>query len=231
MTSGDGARVAFLFPGQGAQYPGMGAGLYRSEPVFAEALDDCARILTPVIGRDLLEVVFPDADDPQAAAEELGQAAIAQPATFAVEYALARLWMSWGVRPSVMVGHSLGEFVAACLGGVFDLGDALRLVAARGRLMQGLSGGGMLAIMLEPDAVVPLLDAQDVTCRHQCAHAVRRLGPGRIDRPARTAARRRRGGGRPASHRAGRPLADDGPHRRRVPRARARHLAARSRCR
>ena len=109
VTSGDGARVAFLFPGQGAQYPGMGAGLYRSEPVFAEALDDCARILTPVIGRDLLEVVFPDADDPQAAAEELGQAAIAQPATFAVEYALARLWMSWGVRPSVMVGPQPGR--------------------------------------------------------------------------------------------------------------------------
>ena len=160
ITAGDGSRVAFLFPGQGAQHPNMGIDLYASERVFTAALDECARILRPIIGRDLLEVVFPGVEDPRAAAEELGQASIAQPATFALEYALARLWMSWGVQPSLMIGHSLGEFAAACLGGVFALEDALRLVALRGRLMQQLSGGGMLAIMLEPEAVLPLLDSE-----------------------------------------------------------------------
>ncbi len=160
VSAGDGSRVAFMFPGQGAQHPNMGVDLYASEPVFASALDECARILRPIIGRDLLEAVFPGTGDLRAAAEELGQASIAQPATFALEYALARLWMSWGVQPSVMVGHSMGEFVAACLGGVFALEDALRLIAIRGRLMQQLPGGGMLAIMLEPEAVLPLLDAE-----------------------------------------------------------------------
>ncbi len=153
----DGARVAFLFPGQGAQHPGMGADLYRTQPVFAAAMDDCARILRPILGRDLLELVYPEGDDPRAA-EALGQAAIAQPATFAIEYALARLWLSWGVQPAVMVGHSLGEFAAACLAGVFSLEDALRIVAGRGRLMQDQPGGAMLAVMLEPEAVQPLLD-------------------------------------------------------------------------
>jgi non-ribosomal peptide synthase protein (TIGR01720 family) len=154
----DGARVAFLFPGQGAQHPGMGADLYRNEPAFAAAMDECARILRPILGRDLLELVYPEGDDPRAAADALGQAAIAQPATFAIEYALARLWMSWGIQPAVMVGHSLGEFAAACLAGVFPLEDALRIVAGRGRLMQDQPGGAMLAVMLEPEAVQPLLD-------------------------------------------------------------------------
>jgi non-ribosomal peptide synthase protein (TIGR01720 family) len=158
VAPADGARVAFMFPGQGAQFPGMGAGLYGDEPVFAAAVDECAGILAPVIGRDLREVMFPETIDRAAAAEDLGQASVAQPATFTIEYALARLWMSWGVQPSVMVGHSMGEFVAACLGGVFSLEDALRLVAARGRLMQDQPAGAMLAIMREADAVVPLLD-------------------------------------------------------------------------
>ena len=122
-------------------------------------MDECAKILAPILGRDLLDVVFARTGDPQAA-EELGQATLAQPATFAIQYALARLWMSWGVQPSVMVGHSLGEFVAACIGGVFSLADALRLVSERGRRMQEQGSGAMIAIMGEPDAVRSLLDEQ-----------------------------------------------------------------------
>ncbi len=159
VTADTGVGVAFLFPGQGALQPGMAEGLYGREPVFTESLDRCAAILEPIIGTDLRAVMFPEPGDAEAAGEALGHAGIAQPATFALEYALARLWMSWGLRPAVMVGHSMGEFVAACLGGVFELEDALRVIAARGRLMQELDGGSMLAIMREAEAVAPLLDA------------------------------------------------------------------------
>ena len=159
VTADEGLGVAFLFPGQGALQPGMSMGLYRGEPAFTEALDRCAAILKPIIGTDLRAVMFPKPSEHEAASQALEHASIAQPATFALEYALAKLWMSWGIGPSVMVGHSMGEFVAACLGGVFELEDGLRIIAGRGRMMQELDGGSMLAIMREAEVVAPLLDA------------------------------------------------------------------------
>ena len=144
--------VVFLFTGQGSQYPNMGRGLYESEPTFRHAIDQCAELLRISLGgadlRDLLYPAESATGDLEGPAARLRQTAIAQPALFAVEYALAQLWMEWGVRPQAMLGHSVGEYVAACLAGVFSLRDALELVAARGRLMQQLPSGAMLAVPL-----------------------------------------------------------------------------------
>jgi amino acid adenylation domain-containing protein len=142
--------VAFLFPGQGAQYPGMGAGLYGSEAAFRDALDECAEILRGEIGGDLREIMF--AHGPEAAAR-LTETRYTQPAIFAMDYALGRLWLSKGIKPAALLGHSVGEWAAAALAGIFPLADAARLVAMRARLVQGLPGGAMLAARLpEADA-------------------------------------------------------------------------------
>ncbi|MFD7657248.1 amino acid adenylation domain-containing protein [Actinosynnema sp. NPDC059797] len=148
-------KLVFLFPGQGTQYPGMGRGLYEAEPVFRSAVDECAEVLAPVLGSDLREALYAEGDP--AAAERLGQTALAQPALFVTEYALAVQLESWGVTPDLMVGHSLGEFVAATLAGVLDLADVLRLVSTRGKLMQDLPSGGMLSVAAGEDRVVGLL--------------------------------------------------------------------------
>ena len=145
--------VLFLFPGQGSQYPGMGRDLYRDEPVFRAALDRCAEIVEPLLGQDLRTVLYGGGSS----ADTLSQTWLAQPAIFAVSYALADLWMSWGLRPAAMIGHSVGEFVAACLAGVFGLEDALGIIVARGRLMQSLPGGAMLAVRLSEAELRPLL--------------------------------------------------------------------------
>ncbi|MEU3650019.1 SDR family NAD(P)-dependent oxidoreductase [Lentzea sp. NPDC034063] len=142
--------IGFLFPGQGSQYVGMAQDLYREHSAFAVALDKCAEIVTQCAGVDLLAALHPEAPDDDAA-PRLRRTELTQPALFAVEYALARLWSSWGVRPDAMLGHSVGEYVAACLAGVFSLEDALRLVTARGRLMQALPEGSMLSVAL-PEA-------------------------------------------------------------------------------
>ncbi|MGX2993181.1 amino acid adenylation domain-containing protein [Streptomyces sp. JNUCC 64] len=136
------AKVVFLFPGQGAQYPGMSRGLYTDEPAFTEAMDECAALLEEPLGIDLRTVLYPD----EPTRDGLTHTTLAQPALFATEYALAQLLLSWGVEPDVMVGHSIGEFTAACLSGVLSLADATRLVALRGKLMRDQPTGAMLSI-------------------------------------------------------------------------------------
>ena len=139
--------VAFLIPGQGSQRPGATGGIYAAEKVFRAEVDRCAEILRPHLGGDLREVLYPR-DDRENAERRLQETAWAQPAVFVTGYTLARLWMSWGVEPQALLGHSLGEYVAACLAGVLPLDEALALVAMRGRLMGGLPPGGMLAVPL-----------------------------------------------------------------------------------
>ncbi|HIV69874.1 MAG TPA: SDR family NAD(P)-dependent oxidoreductase [Candidatus Aquabacterium excrementipullorum] len=152
-------RVAFMFPGQGAQHVDMGRELYEREPVFRDTVDQCAQALRPLLDLDLRELLYPAPGGEQDAATRLGQTALTQPALFVVEYALARLWQSWGLVPAAMIGHSIGEYVAACLAGVFSLHDALSLVATRGRLLQSMAPGAMVAVPLPEAQVRPLLGA------------------------------------------------------------------------
>ncbi|MFJ6198205.1 SDR family NAD(P)-dependent oxidoreductase [Micromonospora sp. NPDC092111] len=154
-ASGDAAtvpRVGLLFSGQGSQYPGMGARLAGSEPLFAATVAECGRVL----GWDPDELIFstePGAD------ERLAEPGVLQPALFTVGYATAMVWRHWGVPPAAMIGHSIGELVAATVAGVFDLPDALRLAAARGRLVQAAPEGRMLAVQRGADEISPLLPA------------------------------------------------------------------------
>ncbi|MBC1239443.1 MULTISPECIES: type I polyketide synthase [Nostoc] len=143
--------IAFMFPGQGAQYVDMGKELYQTEPIFQQQVDLCCELLQPHLGLDLRSVIYPNESESKAAAEKLQQTAITQPALFVIEYALAQLWMSWGISSEAMIGHSIGEYVAATLAGVMSLEDALFLVATRGRLMQQLPSGAMLSVPL-PEA-------------------------------------------------------------------------------
>ena len=146
-------EVVFMFPGQGAQYPAMGSALYASEPVFKEAFDTCLRALEGVVNFDLKEKIF------SADAAALTATAITQPALFCLEYALARYWMALGLQPKVLIGHSVGEYVAATLAGVFQIEDAVRLVARRGALMQSLPPGAMLAVRAPLATIQPRLSA------------------------------------------------------------------------
>lgn len=165
-----GRSVAFLFPGLGEQYVGMARGLYRAEPAFRDAFDRCAELLVPHLGADLREVVFPEAAERESggagggidlramlarmkeqgddASRRLNRTEFAQPAVFVTDYALGRLWLSWGVRPAGMIGHSLGEYAAATVAGVLPLEGALELVARRARMIDELPGGVMLALPL-----------------------------------------------------------------------------------
>ena len=149
--------VIFMFPGQGAQYVNMARELYQSEPKFTEEVDRCSLMLRPFLGLDLREILYPSEAQTQTATQQLKQTSITQPVLFVIEYALSKLWMAWGVRPEAMIGHSIGEYVAATLAGVFSLKDALALVAVRGQLMQQVPKGAMLSVQLSEQEVQPLL--------------------------------------------------------------------------
>lgn len=149
--------VVFMFPGQGAQYVRMGQNLYEHSEVFRTNLDTCAEILTPLLGRDLRTVLFPPIGDEEAAKEILKNTQFTQPALFALGYSLAQVWLAWGISPSALMGHSIGEFAAACVAGVFSLEDGLKMIAQRGAMMQALPGGSMMSVRKPGAEVEPLL--------------------------------------------------------------------------
>ncbi len=149
-------QVVFMFPGGGAQYPGMARDLYETEPVFAEAMDRGLDHLAPQLDYDIRALWLPEGD-PAPAMERLKQPSVQLPLIAIVEYALAQLWISWGVRPAAMVGHSMGENVAACLAGVMSFENLIDLVLLRGRLFDTVPAGGMLSVPLSRDAILPYM--------------------------------------------------------------------------
>ncbi len=152
-------EVVFMFPGQGSQYPGMGSGLYAAEPAYARWIDRGAEILRPIIGQDLTALLTrADLSDDEAA-RALRDTRLTQPALFIVQYGCARVWMDRGITPAAMVGHSVGEFTAAALAGVMDFETGLRIIAARGQLMQDQPGGAMLSVRAPLEALEPHLFA------------------------------------------------------------------------
>jgi amino acid adenylation domain-containing protein len=150
------SELVFLFPGQGAQFSQMGLNLYKNETVYKEAVDQCAEFLLDELKLDIREILYPEIVTPETEAR-LKDTRYTQPALFITEYALSQLWLSWGIKPTTFCGHSIGEFVAAHLAGVFSLEDALHLIAVRGRLVSELPGGSMLSVRLSEDELIKLL--------------------------------------------------------------------------
>jgi len=160
VPGGEPPEVAFLFTGQGAQFSGMGRQLYESEPVFRAALERCSALLADKLEKPLLSVMF--GTDSEIDPDLLNDTAYSQPALFSLEWALAELWRSWGIVPAAAVGHSVGEYTAACVAGVFSLEDGLALIAERGRLMSSLPGGGGMAAVFAPEA-----ELRDILAGHE----------------------------------------------------------------
>jgi acyl transferase domain-containing protein/thioesterase domain-containing protein/NADP-dependent 3-hydroxy acid dehydrogenase YdfG/acyl carrier protein len=157
-----GKSVVFMFPGQGSQYINMGLDLYNHEPVFRDEVDRCSELLIPHLGLDLRRTLYPRDELREVSETQLNQTYITQPALFTVEISLAKLWMSWGVQPQAMIGHSIGEYVAACLAGTLGLEEALELVVSRGKLMQSLPVGAMLAVPL-PESDIQALAGEELS--------------------------------------------------------------------
>ncbi|HVM89004.1 MAG TPA: amino acid adenylation domain-containing protein [Puia sp.] len=149
-------EVVFSFPGQGSQYVNMGIDLYQHEPVFKNAVDECAEILKTILNEDIRNIIYPSVTNAEAE-EKINNTYYTQPAIFVIEYAVAKLWMSWGVHPSAFIGHSIGEYVAAHLAGVFSLEDGLKMIAIRGKMMSEMPRGSMLAVRSEFDKIESLL--------------------------------------------------------------------------
>lgn len=165
--------MVFLFTGQGSQYPGMSQQLYETSPVYREIIDRCDALLgADAQGRTLRSVLQPGPTENA----PIHDTAWTQPALFAVEYALTQLWRSWGIEPAAVIGHSVGEYVAACVAGVFTLEEGLKLIAERGRLMQALPpGGAMAAVFASADEVARGI-AHGRSPGHRCHQCARQRG-------------------------------------------------------
>ncbi|MCX7568805.1 beta-ketoacyl synthase N-terminal-like domain-containing protein [Tumebacillus sp. DT12] len=176
-AAGESTPLLFVFSGQGSQYIGMARDLYDTERTFRETVDRCADLLRPHLGRNLLDLIYPAEETADEARDLLNQTRYTQPALFVIEYALATQLLAWGMQPAAMFGHSIGEYVAATLAGVIALEDALPLVAARGRLMQEMPVGSMLAVQLSEDQASKYLTPEISIAGINGPHSVVLAGP------------------------------------------------------
>jgi len=157
-------KIVFMFPGQGSQYVNMAKGLYENEPVFRKNIDECASLISSYLEIDIRDLIYPgNSSNGNEAAEKLKNTKITQPVLFAVEHALAQLWISWGIEPAAVIGHSSGEYTATCVAGVLSLEESIALITLRAKLMASVSGGSMLSIPLAADEVLPIIESRNVS--------------------------------------------------------------------